>query len=176
MKEEFDALGQPFARRGARMEEEIELLRTVWQGGFVEHRGEHYEIPSLQVEPHPPGPVPILIGGDSEVALRRAARIGDGWVGTLYTMDQLREIVPRLHRYRDEAGTADRPFHIQCSLSDRLPTPEVTAELDDLGVDTLITSAWLMEGLKYASLEENKAALERFAAAHIAPQGAGTGS
>jgi probable F420-dependent oxidoreductase len=167
MREEFEVLEQPFARRGARMEEQIEVLRTVWKGGMQEHHGEFYDFDRLDMSPPPPGPVPILIGGHSEVALRRAARVGDGWMGTYYGIDELRTYVERLQGYRREYGTHDRPFEIQASVVDRLPSAEVCAELDEMGVTTLITSAWLMEGVQFGTLDENKRLLERFAANYI---------
>jgi len=169
MREEFTQLEQPFERRGARMEEQIEVLRTLWRGGMVEHHGEFYDFDRLEMSPAPPAPVPILVGGHSETALRRAARIGDGWMGVYYGVDDLRGYVERLQSYREEYGTADRPFEVQASVVDRLPTPDVCAELDAMGVTTLITSAWMMEGLQFASLAENVAALERFGATYIAP-------
>jgi hypothetical protein len=58
---------------------------------------------------------------------------------------------------------------VQASVVDRLPTPDVCAELDAMGVTTLVTSAWMMEGLQFAGLAENVAALERFGATYIAP-------
>ena len=101
MREEFAALEQPFERRGARMEEQIEVLRTLWRGGMVEHHGEFYDFDRLEMAPAPPEPVPILIGGHSEVALRRAARIGDGWIGVYYRLDELLAIVERLQEMGD---------------------------------------------------------------------------
>ncbi len=169
MREEFTQLEQAFERRGARMEEQIEVLRTLWRGGMVEHHGEFYDFDRLEMAPAPARPVPILIGGHSETALRRAARIGDGWMGVYYGVDELTGIVERLQGYRREYGTADRPFEIQASVVDRLPTPDVCAELDGIGVTALVTSAWLMSGLQFASLEENIRALERFGEDYIAP-------
>jgi probable F420-dependent oxidoreductase len=169
MREEFTQLEQPFERRGARMEEQIAVLRTLWRGGMVEHHGEYYDFDRLEMAPAPAHPVPILIGGHSETALRRAARVGDGWTGVYYGLDELRGYVDRLQAYRHEYGTADRPFEIQASIVDRLPTPEVCAELDAMGVTTLTTSAWLMDGLKFAPLADNLRALERFGADYIAP-------
>ncbi len=168
MREEFTQLEQPFERRGARMEEQIEVLRTLWRGGMVEHHGEFYDFDPLEMAPAPPGPVPVLIGGHSEVALRRAARIGDGWMGIYYGFDELVAVVERLQSHRREYGTADRPFDVQASIVDRLPTPEVCAELEELGVTTLLTSAWMMEGLQFASLDENLTALARFGDTYLA--------
>jgi probable F420-dependent oxidoreductase len=167
MREEFEHLEQPFDRRGARMEEEIEVLRTLWQGGMVEHHGEFYDFDKLAMAPAPGKPVPILVGGHSDLALRRAARIGDGWIGIHYTRDELRTYVERLQGYRDEYGTTDRPFEVVGAINDALPDPDVCAELDEMGVDTLITSAWLIEGRTFASLDDNKRALDAFGATYI---------
>jgi probable F420-dependent oxidoreductase len=167
MREEFEILEQPFAGRGARMDEQIEVLRTLWRGGMVEHHGEHYDFDNLEMAPAPAEPVPILIGGHSERALRRAARIGDGWIGIHYTRDELRGYVERLQGHRAEYGTMDRPFEVVGSITDALPTPEVCAELEEVGVDTLITSAWLIEGRSFASLDDNKRALDAFGATYL---------
>jgi probable F420-dependent oxidoreductase len=169
MREEFVQLEQPFERRGARMEEQIEVLRTLWRGGMVEHHGEFYDFDRVAMAPAPPGPVPILIGGHSEVALRRAARVGDGWMGVYYGLDELLDMVGRLQGYRREYGTVSRPFEIQASVVDQLPTPEVCARLEAAGVTTLVTSAWMMEGLQFAPLADNVRALERFGETYIAP-------
>jgi probable F420-dependent oxidoreductase len=169
MREEFTQLEQSFERRGARMEEQIEVLRTLWQGGMVEHHGEFYDFDRLEMAPVPAHPVPILIGGHSDVALRRAARVGDGWMGVYYDSEALTEIVRRLQGLRREHGTADRPFEIQASIVDRMPTPDVCAELAELGVTCIVTSAWLMQGLQFASLDENLRALEAFGRQYIAP-------
>ena len=169
MQEEFVQLEQPFERRGARMEEQIEVLRTLWRGGMVEHHGEFYDFDRLAMAPSPPGPVPILIGGHSEVALRRAARVGDGWMGVYYGLDELLDMVERLQGYRREYDTYSRPFEIQASVVDQLPTPEVCGRLEAAGVTTLVTSAWMMEGLQFAPLADNVRALERFGETYIAP-------
>jgi probable F420-dependent oxidoreductase len=169
MREEFTQLEQPFERRGARMEEQIEVLRTLWRGGMVEHHGEFYDFDRLEMAPAPAAPVPILVGGHSEIALRRAARVADGWMGVYYSFDEVAGYVGRLNAYRREYGTDDRPFEIQTSVVDRLPTPDMCAELEALGVTTLITSAWLMAGLKFAPLEANLEALQSFGRDYIAP-------
>jgi len=169
MREEFTQLEQSFERRGARMEEQVEVLRTLWRGGMVEHHGEFYDFDRLEMSPAPPGPVPILIGGHTEAALRRAARIGDGWMGVYYGLDELKAMAARIAGYRAEYGTTDRPFDVQAAVVDRLPTPDVCAELEEAGVTTLITSAWMMEGLQFASRDDNVRALERFGDRYIAP-------
>jgi hypothetical protein len=90
-------------------------------------------------------------------------------MGVYYRFDQLAGYLDRLAGYRREYGTEDRPFEVQVSIIDRLPTPDVCAELEGLGVTTLITSAWLMEGKQFASLDDNVGALERFGEQYITP-------
>jgi probable F420-dependent oxidoreductase len=169
MREEFEGLEQSFDRRGARMEEQVEVLRKLWKGGLVEHHGEFYDFDKLQMAPVPAQPVPIIVGGHSRLALRRAARLGDGWVGVMYTRDELRGYMTQLHELREEEGTAAKPFDVIGAIVDALPTPDVCAELEEMGVTTLMTSAWMIEGLTNASLDDNKRALDRFAETYIAP-------
>lgn len=169
MREEFTQLEQAFDRRGARMEEQIEVLRALWRGGMVEHHGEFYDFDRLEMAPAPSRPVPVLVGGHSDTALRRAARVGDGWMGVYYSVDELKDVVARLRRFRHDAGTADRPFEVQAAVVDKLPTPDVCADLEEAGVTTLITSAWMTRGLTAATLDENVAALEWFGETYLAP-------
>jgi probable F420-dependent oxidoreductase len=168
MREEFDVLGERFERRGARMEEQVQVLRTLWRGGTVEHHGEFYDFDPLTMAPAPAEPVPILVGGHSDRAFQRAARIGDGWVGVIYNRSELRGHLATLSRLREEAGTADRPFETVAAINDALPHPDVCAELDEMGLDTLITSAWLVAGHSFASSADNKRALDDFATRYIA--------
>jgi probable F420-dependent oxidoreductase len=82
LREEFEALDAPFESRGARLEEWIELLRSCWTGTPGPHAGPGYRLPpDVLCLPAPARPVPILVGGHSRPALRRAGSIGDGWLG-----------------------------------------------------------------------------------------------
>jgi probable F420-dependent oxidoreductase len=109
-REEFDTLGVPFAGRGARLEESVAVLRALWRGGFVDHRGASFDVDGAQVSPHPVA-VPVLLGGNSEPALRRAARIGDGWiVSSTATLDEVLALRDAVEHARHEQGTAGRPF------------------------------------------------------------------
>lgn len=81
LREEFDALGMPFDTRGSRMTEWITLLRDCWTGHPPGHSGPHYELPpDTLVLPAPAHPIPLYLGGHSPAALRRAGRLGDGWL------------------------------------------------------------------------------------------------
>jgi probable F420-dependent oxidoreductase len=91
LAEEFDALATPFDSRGARTDEWIALLRACWTGRPERFDGEHYSLPAgIICEPTPARPVPILIGGKTKPALRRARELGDGWLG----IEQLDAIDP----------------------------------------------------------------------------------
>jgi probable F420-dependent oxidoreductase len=82
MPEEFTAVGAPAARRGARAEEYLAVLRTLWDDGVSSHDGEFYTIPAGRQDPRPvqrPGP-PVLFGGMSRAAMERAGRLADGWI------------------------------------------------------------------------------------------------
>ncbi|MFC7587199.1 TIGR03619 family F420-dependent LLM class oxidoreductase [Nonomuraea antimicrobica] len=81
--EEFEASGVDMARRGRRAEEFVEVLRKAWTDDVVEHSGDFYRVSPAHIDPKPvPGPPPVLLGGTAEVALRRAARLADGWVSS----------------------------------------------------------------------------------------------
>jgi probable F420-dependent oxidoreductase len=110
LREEYEALGVDFSTRGKRFDEMIEVLRKVWTGDMVEHRGRIFDFGPLQMSPPPPTPLPIWIGGTSDAALRRAARLGDGWVGTGQHPDELPQLLGRLRAQREKAGRASAPF------------------------------------------------------------------
>jgi probable F420-dependent oxidoreductase len=145
MAEEFELLEQPFARRGARMDEMVEVLRGLWSGGMVDHHGEFYDFAPVEMRPAPPEPVPIYVGGHSAAAFRRAARLGDGWLGVQYSPEELIAHCRTLARVREESGTADRPFEIIASPL-AAPTSDLLEELSGEGVTTILTSAWMALG------------------------------
>lgn len=116
-KEEFDATGQDFSTRGKRLDDMIPALRALWAGGWVEYHGPHYDVPAMRMEPTPPRPVPIIGGGHSAPALRRAASLCDGWVAAgAYQADQARTYLDALQEERRKAGRADAAFSVYLSL------------------------------------------------------------
>ena len=76
--EDYEICGVPWEHRGTRMDEEIAIMRGLMAGGFFEFHGKVFDVPSIKMCPTPSRPVPILIGGHHEAALKRAARDGDG--------------------------------------------------------------------------------------------------
>jgi probable F420-dependent oxidoreductase len=111
LQEEFDALGIPFDERVGRFEESIDVMRTAWAGGPFEHHGRHFSFDTVQLTSRPV-PVPLILGGNSPRALRRAARLGDGWFSSgTPDLDEAQRLRDELHRLRAEAGRTD-PFRI----------------------------------------------------------------
>jgi probable F420-dependent oxidoreductase len=145
MREEYALMGQDFATRGKRLDEMIPALRALWSGGWVSWRGEHYEVPELMLEPHPPAPVPILCGGESEAALRRAARLCDGWVGYAYAWNDAVHYVDRLTALRREYGRDGEPFEVLLALREQ-PTPDLYNRARDAGVTAVMCAPWLGQG------------------------------
>src|SRR5262245_43018374 len=110
MKEEFDIQRIDFASRGRRTDEMIDVLRKLWTGRPVEHRGEFFRFPAVRMSPAAPGPIPIWIGGTSRPALRRAALLGDGWIGHGHSYDEAGALLDELARLRAGAGRSKLPF------------------------------------------------------------------
>jgi probable F420-dependent oxidoreductase len=107
LREEFAALDVPFAGRTERMKETVEVLRLAWRGGPFEFHGSHYDFDLLQVSNHPV-PVPIVLGGNTEAALRRAVALGDGWFSSgIPTFDEARRLRDRIAALHAELGRSD---------------------------------------------------------------------
>jgi probable F420-dependent oxidoreductase len=102
---EFDASGVPFAERGRRTDEAIRVMRLLWTQNEVSFRGEFYKLDRVSIFPKPwQTPPPIWIGGKSEAAMRRTARLGDGWIPSLITPDELRAGVQKVQELAAAAG------------------------------------------------------------------------
>jgi probable F420-dependent oxidoreductase len=162
MREEFEMQGVDFRTRGKRYDESIEVLRKLWTGEFVEHHGAHFDFPRLRMLPAPPKPVPILIGGTSDAALRRAARLGDGWVGSGQTPEQLDVILPKLAKLRREAGRANAPFEMIAPLAVP-PDAALYRKLEDQGVSGTVSYPFSYALGPRSTLDQKRAHLERFA-------------
>jgi probable F420-dependent oxidoreductase len=139
--DEFALMEQPFERRGKRADEMLEVLRKLWAGGWVEHHGEHYDFDKVEMSPAPPSPVPVYVGGMSEVALKRAAR-NDGWISDLHSTEELARFCARLRGLRAELGRADEPFAVIGSCNDAADI-DGYRRLEDVGVTHLLTLPWI---------------------------------
>jgi len=111
---EFEALGENFATRGRRIEEQIEIMRALWTNDLVRRRGQWHSIPDAGINPLPvQRPIPIWMGGESEVVVRRAARVADGWMPHFRPGLAAQAVVDRVHGYVKEAGRAPADFGIE---------------------------------------------------------------
>ncbi|RKT81994.1 probable F420-dependent oxidoreductase, Rv2161c family [Saccharopolyspora antimicrobica] len=161
--EEFEWCGAPYAKRGARVDEAIEVLRLILGGGMVEHHGEFFDFDRLQMSPAPAAPVPIYIGGHTEPALRRAARIGDGWASAMMTLEELRTTIDRLAELRAEHGRSEVPFEIQAVCVDRFGASGYR-EQAEVGVTDAIVVPWLFDGHGFdADLRAKQDSIRKFA-------------
>jgi len=142
-KEEFDQTGQDFASRGRRLDEMIVALRALWQGGWVEFHGEYYDVPECQMEPAPSRPVPIIGGGHSPVALRRAAELCDGWIAAgAYDEEEAWAHLGDLRAALQKAGRAGEDFSIYLSLNVR-PSVDIYRRFADAGVTDFVCAPWM---------------------------------
>ena len=128
---DYEACGVPWEGRGSRFEEAIEVIRGLMTGDFFEYSGRHFAFQPIHLNPAPPAPVPILIGGHGDINLRRAATLADGWIAATGTP---REALPGLiQRLREQLEIAGRGpgFEIHAPLKDE---PGALDELVALGV------------------------------------------
>jgi probable F420-dependent oxidoreductase len=133
--EDYELMGVPFAKRGKRMDECIEIIKGLTSGEYFEFHGEFYDIPKTKMTPAPTRPLPILVGGHAEAALRRAARC-DGWMHGGGQPDELDRLIKRLNEIRDEEGRTD-DFQIHVISADAY-TVDGIKRLEDKGVTDAI--------------------------------------
>jgi probable F420-dependent oxidoreductase len=138
-REDFKACGQDWKSRGKRMDEMIEIIRGLLTGDYFEFHGKHYDIDSIKICPVPTEPLPILFGGHSEPMLRRAARIGDGWMHAGSDQETLERLIARIGDLRKVFGRDREPFEIHVISPDEI-TIEGVHRLEDLGVTDVIVS------------------------------------
>jgi probable F420-dependent oxidoreductase len=158
-EEEFDLMGEQFAARGKRTDEMLELMKALWEPGWTEFDGEFYRAPRLEMQPTPP-PIPVYVGGLSDIALRRAAR-HDGWIGDLIKTDQAIERVNRLRELRAENGLSMDDFTILTPLTDAFTTAHYQ-RAEDAGITGIITMPWMFYAGPDASLADKIDGMRRF--------------
>ncbi|HEY0572488.1 MAG TPA: TIGR03619 family F420-dependent LLM class oxidoreductase [Pseudonocardia sp.] len=162
--EDFEIMGVPFERRGRRMDECIDVVRGLTRGGYFEFHGEFYDFPAIKMAPTPAEPIPLLVGGHSDPALRRAARRGDGWMHAGGPGEELDALLDKLAAIRRAEGTADQPFEIHVISLDAY-TADGVKRLEDRGVTDVIVGFRLpyILGPDTEPLADKIAHLERYA-------------
>lgn len=114
--EDFQACGEDWDSRGPRMDEQIQIIRGLMTGEYFEWKSEHYDIPSIKLCPVPSQCPPIIVGGHSKPAYRRAARYGDGVNFVSLTEDELVERLAIVHGFRKEYGRESEPFMVSAGM------------------------------------------------------------
>jgi probable F420-dependent oxidoreductase len=163
-REDYEVLGVPWADRGRRMDEELAVIRGLCAGGYFSFHGEIFSIPDIKLAPVPAEPIPILIGGHGDAALRRAARSGDGWLHGGGDPGDLPGLLARLAEFRRQEGTQDRPFEVHVISMDAYSVDGVR-RLEEQGVtDVIVGFRWPYHtGPDTEALDEKVAKLRRFA-------------
>ena len=163
MKEEFDIYEVDFRRRGKRTDEMIEVLHKLWTGDMVEHHGVEFDFPRVQLSPAPAVPPPIYIGGTSEVALRRAARVGDGYIGAGTAPEDVPQLLQYLDELRREYERDHLPFEAMLGITAE-PALDLFKRLADEGLESTVAPPFQYAlGKKHSTLDEKKQVMERFA-------------
>ena len=142
LRQEWHAAGLDTATRGRRLDEALEVCRRLWTEPVVTHSGEFFRFDPVHFEPKPvqkPHP-PIHVGGESDAALRRAARAGDGWIGIEPELETVSRAIARLGELRREAGREGERFEV--TIGAALEGPDAAARLEEAGVHRLIVRPW----------------------------------
>jgi len=141
-REDYDIIGADWAGRGQRLDDSIVILRGLAAGGYFEYQGKTFTLPPVKIAPVPTEPIPVLIGGHADAALRRAARLGDGWMHGGGDLADLPRLLARLAELRREFGTEGRPFEVHVISMDAY-TVDGVRRLEEQGVtDVIVGFRW----------------------------------
>lgn len=167
--EDYQATGVPFERRGKRADEMIDIMRGLFTGDWFEFDGELFQVPKLRQCPAPATPIPILIGGHADAALKRAALRGDGWIHGGGDPAELPGMITRLHELRREYGREADPFEIHVISMDAFSVDGIR-RLEELGVtDVIVGFRWTYDvGPDTEPLQQKIDNLNRFAETVVA--------
>ena len=151
------------------MDECIDIVRGLTSGEFFEFHGEFYDFDAIKQTPAPSEPIPILVGGHSDAALRRAVRRGDGWMHAGGDGEELDLLLDKLAKFRDAEGVADQPFEIHAISYDAY-TVDGVKRLQDKGITDLIVGFRVpyIKGPDTEPLDKKIEHLEKFAESVIA--------
>ena len=159
LRSEWEAAGLDPSTRGAGLDEAIEVCRRLWSEPEVDHDGRHWRWDAVAFEPKPvQHRLPVLVGGESDAALRRAARLGDGWIGMDHDVADALSWMARLGAAQEATGRTGPPSSVTTG-----GTPADDAALaayESAGVDRLIVAPW-------GRARDSLAGLEAFAARFI---------
>ena len=150
---EWTAAGLDPRTRGARLDEAIDVVRQLWTEPTIEHHGEHFSFDPVAFEPKPVqvGGPPILVGGESNRALRRAATVGDGWLGMWHTPESAADRIATIRQLATDAGRD--PAAVEMTVMGEIAEPDDVARWEAAGVDRLIVTPWTRSKEAIAGIE-----------------------
>ena len=148
MKEEFDALGVAWERRGARNDEYIAAMRALWAGPQAEFHGEFVDFPPVTCSPRPVnGSIPVLVGGDTDAAIRRAVRLADGYFPGEGNVERLGALLGRLRKAVEQADRDPASIEINAMFGVQMDDPAAGVEqMAELGVGRIMIPAFFFAG------------------------------
>jgi probable F420-dependent oxidoreductase len=138
-QEDFAACQIPWEKRGQRMDEMIEIIRGLMSGDYFGYQGQIFQMDPIKLCPVPSKPVPLLVGGHADAALKRAARLGDGWISAGTTLAEYKALKDRIEAYRREYGREHLPFEYHAITADAF-TVDGVKRLEELGVHECIVA------------------------------------
>jgi alkanesulfonate monooxygenase SsuD/methylene tetrahydromethanopterin reductase-like flavin-dependent oxidoreductase (luciferase family) len=160
---EYEGLGQDFHTRGKRVEEQVALMRELWTKQLVTFKGDFDTVTDAGLNPLPSQPIPIWFGGNIDVALRRSARLGEGWMANQMPLPELRSRLDTLRTFLAEAGRNPATFGIDARVSvNRTPESEwagQAAQMVEMGVTHVALNTM---GAGYKNLQEHLATIKNF--------------
>jgi probable F420-dependent oxidoreductase len=162
---EYIALGEDFHNRGKRMEEQVDLLRQLWTQPLVKFEGHWHDLPDAGLNPLPvQRPIPIWFGGTHDKVIQRMARIGDGWMLNIRSLEHVRPALDRLTRYLEEFSRDKASFGIDLRLNLSSVGPEAWQDFvhtcEELGASHLTVNTM---GMGYDTPFKHLSALQDFA-------------
>ncbi len=148
LEEEFDALGVPWARRGARNDEYIEAMRALWAGPHAEYHGEFVDFEPATCSPRPVnGNIPVIVGGDTDAAINRAVRLADGYFPGEGDFERLGALLGRLRAAAEAADRDPASIKVNAMFGMQMMDPAAGVEqMLELGVDRIMVPAFFFAG------------------------------
>jgi probable F420-dependent oxidoreductase len=148
LKEEFDVLGVPWARRGARNDEYIAAMRALWAGPHAEFHGDFVDFDPVTCSPRPlQASIPITVGGDTPAAVKRAARLGDGFFPGTGDVEGLRKLIRELAAAAEDHGRDPKDIEVNAMFGAQMAEPAAGVEqFVELGVSRAMLPAFFFAG------------------------------
>jgi alkanesulfonate monooxygenase SsuD/methylene tetrahydromethanopterin reductase-like flavin-dependent oxidoreductase (luciferase family) len=159
-EEHFLVFGLPFAGRGQRLEEVIEIFRGLMTGDYFGYSGKFYQFPEIKINPVPRSASPLLIGGHAPVAMRRAARCGDGWISAPVSHETLKPLVAQMQQYLREERSASASYEIH-GFDSVIIDVGSAQRAGDIGVTGMQVIPWMRVGSN-PSLQQKIYCIKRF--------------